>query len=129
MRQEEEIARLKKQLSELLEGFSVVVEQLSKAQERESQLLAQLTDEHGFVYRYHSCDGLAGREASFTICTFWLVDNLAMQGRVAEAGSLFERLLTYGGRLGLFSEEIDAHYSEPIMAALTIKLPRVGGER
>ncbi len=43
MRQEEEIARLKKQLSELVEGFSVVVEQLSKAQERESQLLAQVS--------------------------------------------------------------------------------------
>jgi GH15 family glucan-1,4-alpha-glucosidase len=87
---------------------------------------------------------------------FWLVDNLAMQGRVAEAGSLFERSLTYGGRLGLFSEEINSHdsvavgnypqafthialinsainlqkaverldarYSEPILAALTIKL-------
>src|SRR5260370_1395541 len=75
------------------------------------RIIEQLTGEHGFVYRYHSCDGLAGREASFTICTFWLVDNLAMQGRVAEAGSLFERLLTYGGRLGLFSEEIDAHDS------------------
>jgi Transposase IS66 family len=43
MKQEEEIARLKKQLSELLEGFSEVVEQLSKAQERESQLLAQVS--------------------------------------------------------------------------------------
>src|SRR5947209_1264091 len=67
------------------------------------RIIEQLTDEHGFVYRYHSCDGLAGREASFTICTFWLVDNLSMQGRVMEAHSLFERLLTYGGRLGLFS--------------------------
>src|SRR5260221_5125815 len=75
------------------------------------RIIEQLTDEHGFVYRYHSCDGLAGQEASFTICTFWLVDNLAMQGRVAEARSLFERLLTYGGHLGLFSEEIDSHGS------------------
>ncbi len=120
------------------------------------RIIEQLTDEHGFVYRYHSCDGLDGQEASFTICTFWLVDNLAMQGRVTEARSLYERLLTYGGRLGLFSEEIDSHdsvavgnypqafthialinsainlqkavehlnehYSEPIMAAITIRL-------
>lgn len=42
------------------------------------------------------------------MCTFWLVDNLAMQGRIDEARSLFERLLTYAGRLGLFSEEIDS---------------------
>ena len=68
----------------------------------------QLTDDQGFVYRYHSDDGLSGSEGIFTICTFWLVDNLAMQGRVDEASSLFERVLSYAGRLGLFSEEIDA---------------------
>jgi transposase len=43
MRQEEEIAQLKKQLSELVERFSEVVEQLSKAEARESHLLAQLS--------------------------------------------------------------------------------------
>ncbi|MEO8972699.1 MAG: glycoside hydrolase family 15 protein [Ktedonobacteraceae bacterium] len=72
------------------------------------RIIDQLTDEHGFVYRYQNDDGLSGSEGSFTICTFWLVDNLAMQGRLSEARSLFERLLTYAGRLGLFSEEIDS---------------------
>ena len=43
MKQEEEIARLKKQLSELVERFSEVVEQLSKAEARESQQLAQVS--------------------------------------------------------------------------------------
>lgn len=71
--------------------------------------IEQLTDENGFVFRYLSEDGLSGSEGTFTICTFWLVDNLAMQGRIDEARSLFERLLTYAGRLGLFSEEIDSH--------------------
>ena len=71
------------------------------------RIIEHLTDEQGFVYRYNSCDGVAGSEGTFTICTFWLVDNLAMQGRVNEARALFERLLTYAGRLGLFSEEID----------------------
>jgi alpha,alpha-trehalase len=71
------------------------------------RIIEKLTDEHGFVYRYHSEDGLSGGEGTFTICTFWLVDNLAMQGRVDEARSLFERLLKYAGRLGLFSEEIE----------------------
>jgi GH15 family glucan-1,4-alpha-glucosidase len=70
--------------------------------------IEQLTDQRGFVYRYRSDDGLEGEEGTFAICTFWLVDNLAMQGRVDEARSLFERLLTYAGRLGLFSEEIDS---------------------
>jgi alpha,alpha-trehalase len=72
------------------------------------RIMEQLTDENGFVYRYLACDGLAGHEGTFTICTFWLVDNLAMQGRAMEARALFERLLTHAGRLGLFSEEIDA---------------------
>ena len=71
-------------------------------------IIEHLTDEYGFVYRYLNNDGLSGSEGSFTICTFWLVDNLAMQGRLTEARSLFERLLTYAGRLGLFSEEIDS---------------------
>jgi GH15 family glucan-1,4-alpha-glucosidase len=70
--------------------------------------IEKLTDEHGFVYRYLSDDGLEGKEGTFTICTFWLVDNLAMQGRVGEARSLFERLLKYAGHLKLFSEEIDS---------------------
>jgi len=69
-------------------------------------IIKRLTDENGFVYRYHSNDGLPGSEGTFTICTFWLVDNLAMQGRVDEARSLFERLLSYAGQLGLFSEEV-----------------------
>ena len=73
------------------------------------RILEQLTDENGFVYRYIGEDGLTGSEGTFTICSFWLVDNLAMQGRLAEARSLFERLLSYAGRLGLFSEEIDSH--------------------
>jgi alpha,alpha-trehalase len=73
------------------------------------RIIEHLTDEQGFVYRYNSCDGVAGSEGTFAICTFWLVDNLAMQGRVTEARALFERLLTYAGRLGLFSEEIDTH--------------------
>ncbi|HXR65693.1 MAG TPA: glycoside hydrolase family 15 protein [Ktedonobacteraceae bacterium] len=71
------------------------------------RVLEQLTDERGFVYRYHSEDGLEGGEGTFTLCSFWLVDNLAMQGRVDEARCLFERLVGYAGRLGLFSEEIE----------------------
>jgi GH15 family glucan-1,4-alpha-glucosidase len=74
-----------------------------------SRVMERLTDEHGFVYRYLADDGLPGHEGTFTICTFWLVDNLAMQGRVDEARSLFERLLSYAGPLGLFSEEIGSN--------------------
>ncbi len=73
------------------------------------RIMERMTDELGFVYRYLAEDGLPGNEGTFTICTFWLVDNLAMQGRVAEARSLLERLLSYAGHLGLFSEEIGSN--------------------
>jgi GH15 family glucan-1,4-alpha-glucosidase len=73
------------------------------------RIMERLTDENGFVYRYHTADGLPGQEGTFTICTLWLVDNLAMQGRLSEATSLFERVLGCASRLGLFSEEIDVH--------------------
>lgn len=72
------------------------------------RIIEQLTDQYSFVYRYLSHDGLMGKEGTFTICTFWLIDNLAMQGRLTEARILFERLLSYAGPTGLFSEEIDS---------------------
>jgi GH15 family glucan-1,4-alpha-glucosidase len=75
------------------------------------RVMEHLTDERGFVYRYsmqETDDGLHGHEGTFSLCSFWLVDSLAMQERVDEASALFERLLSYAGRLGLFSEEIDA---------------------
>ncbi|MDQ3802448.1 MAG: glycoside hydrolase family 15 protein [Acidobacteriota bacterium] len=61
----------------------------------------------GLVYRYLTEDGLPGDEATFAMCSFWLADNLALQGRVDEARELFERLAGYASDTGLFAEEID----------------------
>jgi GH15 family glucan-1,4-alpha-glucosidase len=61
------------------------------------------------VYRYNpsaSPDGLSGSEGTFSICTFWYVDALARSGRLEPARYCFEKMLTYGNHLGLFSEEI-----------------------
>lgn len=67
----------------------------------------RLTD-GGLVYRYRGADdGLPGEEGTFTICTLWLASAMAVCGRVAEAREVFERVLSYAGPLGLFSEEID----------------------
>jgi GH15 family glucan-1,4-alpha-glucosidase len=62
---------------------------------------------HGLVYRYLTEDGLPGDEATFALCSFWLVDNLALGGRLDEAHALFERITGYSSDLGLLSEEID----------------------
>jgi alpha,alpha-trehalase len=66
----------------------------------------QLTRD-GLVYRYCTPDGLPGGEGTFTLCTFWLADALALSGDVDEARALFDRALGYANDLGLLAEEID----------------------
>lgn len=64
----------------------------------------------GFVARYatrREVDGLPPGEGAFLPCTFWLADNLALQGRTHEARALFERLLGVRNDVGLLSEEYD----------------------
>ena len=72
----------------------------------------ELTDKNGFVYRYRRDDGLGDSEGTFLLCSFWLVDNLALQGQLAPARELFERLTAHGNDLGLFSEELDPDSGE-----------------
>ena len=47
-------------------------------------------------------------ENGFVICTYWLVECLAMAGRVDEASELFERVTAKANDLGLLSEMIDS---------------------
>ncbi len=64
----------------------------------------------GFVSRYSTAetdDGLPGDEGQFLACSFWLVNALALNGRVGAARALFERLLGLTNDLGLLSEEYD----------------------
>jgi GH15 family glucan-1,4-alpha-glucosidase len=64
----------------------------------------------GLVARYRTAqwiDGLPPGEGLFITCTFWLADNLALQGRVDEARELFERLLSLRNDVGLLSEQWD----------------------
>jgi GH15 family glucan-1,4-alpha-glucosidase len=64
----------------------------------------------GFVSRYSTAetdDGLTGDEGQFLACSFWLVGALALNGRVDEARSLFERLAGLANDLGLLAEEYD----------------------
>jgi alpha,alpha-trehalase len=60
------------------------------------------------VFRYRADDGLPGGDSTFTLCSLWLVDNLALSGRLDEAHTLFEKVAAYANDVGLLSEEIDA---------------------
>jgi GH15 family glucan-1,4-alpha-glucosidase len=65
----------------------------------------------GFVARYNSkeeVDSLPPGEGVFLACTFWLADNLALQGQLSDAQQLFERLLSICNDVGLLSEEYDS---------------------
>jgi GH15 family glucan-1,4-alpha-glucosidase len=71
---------------------------------------------NNLVYRYNldqTVDGLTGREGTFNICTFWLVEALTRAGRfepdrLEEARLMFERMLGFANHLGLFAEETSA---------------------
>ncbi|HTH73298.1 MAG TPA: glycoside hydrolase family 15 protein [Trinickia sp.] len=64
----------------------------------------------GFVRRYRTHkvdDGLPPGEGTFLACSFWMVDNLALQGRMDEAHAMYERLAALVNDVGLLSEEYD----------------------
>ncbi|MFB6940767.1 glycoside hydrolase family 15 protein [Streptomyces sp. NPDC060286] len=73
----------------------------------------ELATPDGLVHRYPTIgnhagvDGLKGDEGTFILCSFWLVDALALTGRLDEAHTLFERLLALRNDLGLLAEEYD----------------------
>lgn len=69
-------------------------------------------DSAGFVSRYKTetmRDGLQSGEGSFLACSFWLVENISLQGRHDEAEALFDKLLKIRNDLGLLSEEYDTN--------------------
>jgi GH15 family glucan-1,4-alpha-glucosidase len=63
---------------------------------------------HGaLVYRYRMDDGLPGDEGAFVLCSFWMVEALAMLGQVDQAMERFNTLLEHAGPHGLLAEEVD----------------------
>lgn len=68
--------------------------------------LDELTEE-GLVYRYLTDDGLPGHEGAFGLTTFWMVDALALSGRLDEAREIFQKMVNRANHLGLYAEEID----------------------
>lgn len=62
------------------------------------------------IYRYREqreeVDGLKGREGTFTMCSFWHVECLALAGQREKAKEHFEKTLGYANHLGLYSEQL-----------------------
>lgn len=66
---------------------------------------------NGLVLRYlaeTTDDGLPGTEGTFIICSFWLVQALAIIGDLEAAQMLFDRILDVRNDVGLLSEEYDS---------------------
>jgi GH15 family glucan-1,4-alpha-glucosidase len=77
-----------------------------------------LTDDF-LIHRYHpenAHDGIDEQEGAFSMCSFWMIEALNRAGRmdrglVERARILLQRMLNRGGRLGLYSEQLDPYDS------------------
>jgi GH15 family glucan-1,4-alpha-glucosidase len=72
--------------------------------------IAEELTEDGFVLRYRTDetdDGMSGKEGTFLICSFWLVNALAVVGEVPRARDMMDRLLRIASPLGLYAEEFE----------------------
>ena len=69
----------------------------------------ELVDD-SLVYRYKigdsPVDGLRGREGTFSMCSFWLVECLSRSGDIEKARFFFEKMLGYANHVGLYGEEL-----------------------
>jgi GH15 family glucan-1,4-alpha-glucosidase len=66
-----------------------------------------------YLVRRYDMDGMdtdaaSATAPSFTICSFWYVECLAMIGEIEKARLVMGRLLDHANQLGLFSEDIGA---------------------
>jgi GH15 family glucan-1,4-alpha-glucosidase len=58
------------------------------------------------VYRHANQETVG--EGAFLLCSFWLLQCLALQGKLDEAEALFDALCSCANDVGLYPEEVDA---------------------
>ena len=81
--------------------FVSTFEQLEKALRRGEHML-----------RYAAEDDFGKPETAFNICTFWLIEALALSDRKDEARHLFQAMLRHRTKSGLLSEDLDFESGE-----------------
>lgn len=99
--------------SEHLDASTLLMPRLGFIHPQDPRMLATIAKSEealmkdGLVFRYTNHDDFGAPENAFTICTFWLIDALAMAGEQVRAQQMFNHVLQYGNHLGLFSEDIN----------------------
>lgn len=72
---------------------------------RTIDLIRERLETDGLVFRFR--DGTTqADDGAFIMCSFWLVECLALQGNIDQAVELFERILRTANHLGLLSEQV-----------------------
>jgi GH15 family glucan-1,4-alpha-glucosidase len=61
----------------------------------------------GWLMRYREDDGLGRPAVAFVLCTFWLIEALAVIGRQADARAMMDAARSIESPLGLISEDYD----------------------
>ncbi|MCK9304929.1 MAG: glycoside hydrolase family 15 protein [Bacteroidales bacterium] len=97
----------------LMEDYGFISSSDEKYIKTVDAILKELMN-NGLLYRYRNQDGFGKPVTAFTICNFWLVKALFRIGRINQAKEIFERLLTYGNHLNLFSEDLDFETKEQL---------------
>jgi GH15 family glucan-1,4-alpha-glucosidase len=64
------------------------------------------------VLRYKRKDDFGSPKNAFSICTFWFIDALYLNGQKKKAKFMFKNMLKYSNHLGLYSEDIDLNTKE-----------------
>ncbi|HEX6333783.1 MAG TPA: glycoside hydrolase family 15 protein [Flavisolibacter sp.] len=90
-----------------------ILNMISPHSERWQKTLKAIDDElrsDVLVYRYREqhaeIDGMKGTEGTFTMCSFWYVECLALSGQLQRARENFEKMLGYANHLGLYAEQL-----------------------
>ena len=79
----------------------------TKTRQHLKVLEENLMTSDGLFYRYDHDDDFGPQQSTYLLCAFWYVEALVKMSRTDKAIEIFEKLLTHGNHLGLFSQDVD----------------------